>query len=70
MLAAGAVGFALASLGRHTAMALGAAVGVIVVGQIGLGHLLSRWPGVRFAERWLLPTYALAWIEKQVKLSD
>ena len=36
VLAVAAIGFGLASLGRHTAMALGAATGVVVVSEIGL----------------------------------
>ncbi|MEV4119302.1 ABC transporter permease subunit [Micromonospora sp. NPDC049645] len=63
------IGFALASLGRHTAMALGGVVAVMVVGQFGLGILLSM-ASVRFAEAWLLPTYALAWMTKTVTLQD
>ncbi|MFC5925413.1 ABC transporter permease subunit [Micromonospora vulcania] len=63
------IGFALASLGRHTAMALGGVVAVMVVGQFGLGILLSM-ASVRFAEAWLLPTYALAWMTKKVTLQD
>ncbi|MFV2099592.1 ABC transporter permease subunit [Micromonospora sp. LOL_024] len=68
-LVAATVGFALASLGRHTAMALGGAIAVMVVGQIGLGILLEL-AGVRFAEAWLLPTYALAWMAKTITLQD
>ncbi|GIJ75652.1 ABC-type transport system involved in multi-copper enzyme maturation, permease component [Micromonospora phaseoli] len=68
-LVATTVGFALASLGRHTAMALGGAIAVMVVGQIGLGILLEL-AGVRFAEAWLLPTYALAWMTKTITLQD
>ncbi|MEV4710552.1 ABC transporter permease subunit [Micromonospora sp. NPDC049374] len=68
-LVAATVGFALASLGRHTAMALGGAIAVMVVGQIGLGILLSM-AQVRFAEAWLLPTYAIAWMTKKVTLQD
>ncbi|WP_229401002.1 ABC transporter permease subunit [Micromonospora okii] len=63
------LGFALASLGRHTAMALGAAIGVAVVGQFGLGIVMAM-AGVRFLEAWLLPTYALAWMQKKVTLED
>ncbi|MFG3556271.1 ABC transporter permease subunit [Micromonospora sp. NPDC047557] len=63
------IGFALASLGRHTAMALGGVVALMVVGQFGLGILLSM-AGVKFAEAWLLPTYALAWMTKKVTLQD
>ncbi|MBQ1024344.1 ABC transporter permease subunit [Micromonospora sp. C95] len=68
-LVAATVGFALASLGRHTAMALGGAIAVMVVGQVGLGILLDV-AGVRFAEAWLLPTYALAWMTKTITLQD
>ncbi|MFI5926116.1 ABC transporter permease subunit [Micromonospora sp. NPDC051543] len=63
------IGFALASLGRHTAMALGGVVALMVVGQFGLGILLSM-ANVKFAEAWLLPTYALAWMTKTVKLEN
>ncbi|SCL14354.1 ABC-2 family transporter protein [Micromonospora rhizosphaerae] len=68
-LVSATLGFALASLGRHTAMALGGAVAVMVVGQFGLGILLTM-AGVRFAEAWLLPTYALAWMRKKVTLEN
>ncbi|MBQ1072341.1 ABC transporter permease subunit [Micromonospora sp. C31] len=63
------IGFALASLGRHTAMALGGVIALMVVGQFGLGILLAM-AGVRFAEAWLLPTYAVAWMRKKVTLED
>lgn len=69
VLVAGLVGFALASVGRHTAMALGAALGVVVVGQFGLGMVLMM-ANVRYFEMWLLPTYVLAWIQKKVTLID
>ena len=63
------VGFGLASLGRHTAMALGGVVALMVVGQFGLGILLEL-SGVKFAEAWLLPTYAVAWMQKEVVLEN
>jgi hypothetical protein len=69
VLAAGVIGFGLASLGRHTALALGGALGVAVVGQFGLGILLSI-AQVRFFEAWLLPTHLLAWMQKKVTLQD
>lgn len=69
VLVAGLIGFALASVGRHTAMALGAALGVVVVGQFGLGMVLMM-ANVRYYEVWLLPTYVLAWIQKKVTLFD
>lgn len=69
ILAAGVLGFGLASLGRHTAVALGVAVGVGVVAQFGIGIVLNL-AEVKFAEAWLLPTYALAWMSKKVTLED
>ncbi|GIG85346.1 ABC transporter permease subunit [Plantactinospora endophytica] len=69
VLLAGALGFGLASLGRHTALALGGVLGVMVVGQFGLGVVLAM-AQVRFIESWLLPTYLLAWMNKKVTLQD
>jgi ABC-2 type transport system permease protein len=67
VLVAGVLGFAAASLGRHTAMALGGALAVIVVGQFGLGIVLGI-AQVRFLEMYLLPTYVAAWMFKSVQL--
>jgi ABC-2 type transport system permease protein len=69
ILALGTVGFALASLGRHTAVALGGAIGAIVVGQFGVGILLAM-AQVPFIERYLAPTYLAAWMEKKVTLEN
>jgi ABC-type transport system involved in multi-copper enzyme maturation permease subunit len=69
ILTAGALGFGLASLGRHTAVALGVAAGVGVVAQFAIGIVLSL-AEVKFQEAYLLPTYALAWMSKKVTLED
>lgn len=69
VLVAGVLGFGLASLGRHTALALGGVLGVMVVGQFGLGIVLGL-AQVKFVEAWLLPTYLLAWMEKKVTLQN
>ncbi|MFC4146552.1 ABC transporter permease subunit [Micromonospora mangrovi] len=69
VLAVAAVAFGLASLGRHTAMALGVAVGLGVVSEIGIRIAVSM-AGVRFGDRYVLSTYAMAWFEKQRKLID
>ena len=69
VLVAGAIGFGLASVGRHTALALGAAVGVGVVGFVGVAIALSLIE-VKFIERWLWPRYLQAWMEKKVTLQD
>lgn len=62
-------GFALASLGRHTAMALGVAAAVIVVFQFGVGIVLSL-AGVRWVEAYLLPTHMIAWMQKEYVIQD
>jgi hypothetical protein len=69
VLLAGLVGFTVASIGRHTAFALGGAIAVIVVGQIGLGIALQI-AQVRFPEAYLLPTHVYAWMAKKVTLED
>ncbi|KXK60685.1 hypothetical protein AWW66_17555 [Micromonospora rosaria] len=69
VLAVAVVGFGLASLGRHTAMALGGAIALAVVGQFGVGILFSM-ANVAFVERWLMPTYALAWMQQKVTLQE
>jgi ABC-type transport system involved in multi-copper enzyme maturation permease subunit len=69
VVAAGVIGFGLASIGRHTALALGAAVGVGVVGQIGVGIAL-KLIDVRFVERWLWPSYLQAWMDKRLVLRN
>jgi len=64
-----AFGFALASLGRHTAMALGVAIGVGLASEIGLRIVFGiiQYP---FGERWMLSTYAASWMEKSVTFRD
>ncbi|SCL40224.1 ABC-type transport system involved in multi-copper enzyme maturation, permease component [Micromonospora pallida] len=69
VVVAAVVGFALASLGRHTAFALGGVLAIAVVGQFGLGVVLAL-ADVKFPEAWLLPTYGLAWMGKEVELRN
>ncbi|MEV4635945.1 ABC transporter permease subunit [Actinoplanes sp. NPDC049548] len=69
VLIAGAVGFGLASLGRHTAVAMGVAIGVIVLFQFGLGTVLQL-AQVKFLEAYLIPIWGMAWMNKEVKLED
>lgn len=69
ILAFTALGFGLASLGRHTALALGVAVAVIVVGQIGLGIVLNL-AQVKFPESYLIPVHMYTWLSKEVRLYD
>jgi len=69
VLVAAAVGFGLASLGRHTAMALGVAIGVVILFQFGLVTVLNL-AKVKFADVLLAPYWVQAWMEKSVKLED
>ena len=69
VLAAGALGFGLASLGRHTAMALGAAIGTIIVFQFGLGTVLTL-AKVPFVEAYLAPVWFQAWLDKSAVATD
>jgi ABC-2 type transport system permease protein len=69
VLAATALGFGLASLGRHTAMALGAAVGAVILFQFGLVTVLSM-AKVKFAEAFLVPYWVSAWMDKSAKIED
>ncbi|UQU65338.1 ABC transporter permease [Couchioplanes caeruleus] len=69
VLAAGALGFGLASIGRHTAVAMGVAIGVVVVLQAGLGTVLAM-AQVKYLEMYLAPTWIAAWMNKSVELVD
>ncbi len=69
VLVAGAIGFGVASIGRHTAAALGAAIGVIVVFQFGLAIVLSL-ARVKFYELYLLPAWIGAWMNKSYEIID
>jgi ABC-2 type transport system permease protein len=70
VLVAGAGGFALASLGRHTAMAMGTAIAAFVVGVAGVGIIAGGMLQLHFFERWLWTTYVYAWLDKSVVLTD
>lgn len=69
VLFAGAIGFGLASIGRHTAMALGAALGAVIVFQFGLGTVLAL-AKVKFLEAYLVPVWTQAWMDKSVEITD
>lgn len=67
-LVAAALGFAVASIGRHTAMALGAVVALAVAGY-GMAVVMVMG-GVSSVERWLYNTYLQAWMNKSVVIYD
>jgi ABC-2 type transport system permease protein len=62
-LCAACIGFAIASLGRHTATALGVAVGYLVVFEIGVRIVLAM-AGTHRPERFFLSNYVGAWLSK------
>jgi ABC-2 type transport system permease protein len=69
VLAAGVVGFAVASLGRHTAAALGAAIAAFVIGVIGV-QVVAFAVGARYPQAWLWISYVQAWMDKSVTFHD
>lgn len=69
VIAAGTLGFGLASIGRHTAMALGAIVAVVIVFQFGLGTVLNL-AHAKFFEAYLIPVWMIAWMSKQYTIED
>jgi ABC-2 type transport system permease protein len=69
MLVAAALGFALASLGRHTAMALGVFLAYTVIFELGT-RLVFAAVGFSFPERFTLLTYVVAWMSKEYTLYD
>jgi ABC-type transport system involved in multi-copper enzyme maturation permease subunit len=69
ILAFAAVGFGLASIGRHIGLALGVALGVIILGQFGLMIVLMM-AQVRYPEMYLIPSHLEAWMDKRVEIYD
>lgn len=67
VLVLAAVGFGLASLGRHTAMALGVATGVFVLSEIALRIALPSMQ-VPYPDRFYLSTWAGAWFGKEMTI--
>ena len=68
-LAFTAIGVCLASFGRHTAMALGVAIGATMLVEVGARIALDM-TDVPLADRYMLSTYGLAWLFKSWKLED
>ncbi len=69
VLVATGLGFGLASIGRHTAVALGSAAAVVVVFQFGLATVLSL-AHVKFVQAYLIPVWIIAWMGKSYKFED
>lgn len=69
VLVAGAVGFAVSSIGRHTATALGAVIAAFVVGYVAVAALVNS-VRVSHPDAWLWPNYLAAWMSKSVTFTD
>jgi ABC-2 type transport system permease protein len=63
-----AVGFAIASMGRHTAMALGVGIAYLLVYELGTLLAFSIM-GVTYPERFRLSSYVVAWLTKRYEIS-
>jgi ABC-2 type transport system permease protein len=68
IVVAGALGFALASLGRHTGMALGALVGLGAL-QIGV-YIMAGLSGAKYPDIWLAPMWGYVWMYKEWIVED
>jgi hypothetical protein len=68
-LLAATAGFAIATLGRRTAAALGAVTAYAVVWELG-ARVVFEVTSVPRGEDWMLSTYLDAWLTGQARLSD
>ncbi|MFR9775936.1 ABC transporter permease subunit [Micromonospora sp. MS34] len=69
VLLAGALGFAIATLGRHTAAALGTVAAYLVVWELGARLVLDIVEAAQ-PERWMLSSYVAAWLSGEVRFWD
>ena len=69
VLFAAAAGFAIATLGRRTAAALGAVTAYAVVWELGL-RVVMEVVNMPRAEDWMLSTYLDAWLTGEARLAD
>ncbi|MCW3815431.1 ABC transporter permease subunit [Micromonospora sp. DR5-3] len=69
VLLAAAIGFAIATLGRHTAAALGTVAAYVVVWELGARLVLQILDAAR-PDRWMLSSYLGAWLSGEVEFWD
>ncbi|GAA2700893.1 ABC transporter permease subunit [Micromonospora olivasterospora] len=69
VLLAATIGFAIATLGRRTAAALGAVTAYAVVWELGLRVVMEVINAPRSAD-WMLSTYLDAWLTGEARLAD
>ncbi|MEU2611234.1 ABC transporter permease subunit [Micromonospora sp. NPDC007271] len=69
VLLAGALGFGIATLGRHTAAALGTVAAYLVVWELGARLVLHILDAAR-PDQWMLSSYLLAWLNGEARFWD
>lgn len=69
VLLASALGFAIATLGRHTSAALGAAAAYLVVWELG-GRLILEIIDARRPDRFMLSSHIQAWLTAKADFWD
>ena len=68
-LLATALGFSIATLGRHTAAALGVVAGYAIIWELGARVVMYTVEAAR-TEQWMLTTYVVAWMTGEVEMWD
>jgi hypothetical protein len=63
------LGFTLASIGRHTAMALGAGMSYLIAYELG-ATIIFAIVGSQYPARFRLSTYVVAWLAKRYEFTD
>lgn len=69
VLLAGALGFAIATLGRHTSAALGTVAAYLVVWELG-ARLVLQIVGAARPDQWMLSSYVGAWLTGEARFWD
>ncbi|WP_200211569.1 ABC transporter permease subunit [Micromonospora coerulea] len=69
VLLAAALGFAIATLGRHTSAALGTAAAYLVVWELG-ARLVLQIVGAARPDQWMLSSYLSAWLTGEARFWD
>ncbi|WP_319461638.1 ABC transporter permease subunit [Micromonospora sp. RTP1Z1] len=69
VLLAAALGFAIATLGRHTSAALGTVAAYLVVWELG-ARLVLQIVGAARPDQWMLSSYVGAWLTGEARFWD
>ncbi|PWR16537.1 ABC transporter permease [Micromonospora sicca] len=69
VLLTAALGFAIATLGRHTSAALGAVAAYLVVWELG-ARLVLQIVGAARPDQWMLSSYVGAWLAGEARFWD